>query len=78
MTRAHRPLDPYSHDKRNFHGALTRHSPFSGRDACALCLLPMSTIEAKSWGRLCVRCRALGWVTAEEYGGRDGAHMSRD
>jgi hypothetical protein len=67
MTKAHRHLDPYSHDKRNFHGALARHSPFAGGGACVYCRLPMTTIEAASFGRLCPRCRADGWVLPEEY-----------
>ena len=62
----------HPNDKRNWHGALAKHSPFAlGGVFCLACLKPIwSTVELAAHGPICWACRDAGRRTPEESAAR--------
>jgi hypothetical protein len=56
-------------DKRNFHGALAKRSPYATRWVpCVTCSTPITnTAEQARLGQICRLCRDAGWLEPDEY-----------
>jgi hypothetical protein len=56
-------------DKRNFHGALAKKSPYETRWVRCVCCSAAITNSAEQarLGQVCTGCRKKGWLEPDEY-----------
>jgi hypothetical protein len=65
-------------DKRNFHGALAKRSPYAAPTVfCVVDSTPItSSTEQARLGEICQRCRDKGWREPDEYAAKAGREIA--